>query len=159
MIQNSRDGNGVMRPLITKDQSDRAKEIIENNINAQLGKKTIPDKPVKAPTPPAGDKPTDAQINAQKKGAEIKQIMSGKFSEIPEKLKEASGGQYYFKWENNSWSVYDEDPNNQGAKPKYSGLKNTAESMYKIFSTGAQEQYYKQGTNSKSKTQQKQTFD
>lgn len=155
MIQNSRDGNGVMRPLITKDQSDKAKEIIENNINAQIGKKVIEDEPSKPTKLPEGDKPTDAQINAQKKGDEIKQIMSGKFSEIPEKLRDASGGQYYFKWENNAWSAYDQDPNNIGAKPKYSGLKNTAESMYKIFSTKEQEQYYKQGTKSKTKT----TFD
>lgn len=155
MIQMARDGNGVMRPVLTTEQTEKAREVIMDEIDIQLGQKITQDEPVKPSTPPAGDKPTDAQINAQTKGAEIKQIMSGKFSEIPEKLKDASGGQYYFKWENNSWSVYDEDPNNQGAKPKYSGLKNTAESMYKIFSTKDQEQYYKQGTKSKTKT----TFD
>ena len=149
MIQNSRDGNGVMRPLITKDQSDKAKEIIENNINAQLGKKTIPDKPTKDSGSP-GDKLTDAQINAQKKGAEVKKIMSsgedGKV--IAKKLRIASGGDYYFKYENNGWSVYDEDPENRGAKPKYTGINASAD-MYKIFSTKAQEQYYKQGTKTK----------
>ena len=150
MIQNSRDGNGVMRPLITKDQSDKAKEIIENNINAQIGKKVIEDEPLKPTTPPAGDKLTDAQINAQKKGEEVKKIMSsgadGKV--IAQKLKDASGGDYFFKWENNGWSAYDEEPNNQGATPKYTGLKTSAD-MYKIFSTKAQEQYYKQGTTTK----------
>ena len=152
MIQNSRDGNGVMRPLITKDQSDKAKEIIENNINAQIGKKVIEDEPPKASTPSGstGGGPTDAQINAQKKGAEVKKIMSsgedGKV--IAQKLKDASGGDYFFKWENNGWSAYDEEPNNQGATPKYTGLKTSAD-MYKIFSTKAQEQYYKQGTTTK----------
>lgn len=157
MIQMARDGNGVMRPVLTPEQTEKARQEIMNQIDYQLGQKITQDEPPKPTKPPEGDKPTDAQINAQTKGAEIKQIMSGKFSEVPEKLKDASGGQYYFKWENNSWSVYDEDPGNLGSKPKYSGLKNTAESMYKIFSTRDQEQYYKQGT--KSKTQQKQTFD
>lgn len=148
MIQNSRDGNGVMRPLITKDQSDRAKEIIENNINAQLGKKTIPDKPVKPPTTPAGNKLTDAQINAQKKGAEIKQIISsGK--DVAKKLRIASGGDFYFKYEKDGWSAYEEEPDELGlAVPKYTGLKYSAD-MYKIFSTKEQEQYYKQGTKTK----------
>jgi hypothetical protein len=154
MIQNSRDGNGVMRPLITKDQSDRAKEIIENNINAQLGKKTIPDKPVKPSTTssPSEGGPTDAQINAQAKGAEIKQIMSGKFSERAAKLKIASGNQYDFIW-NNSTKSY--SAIKIGAKnPTFTGLK-TSSDMYKIFSTKAQEPYYNQGTKSKTKT----TFD
>ena len=154
MIQNSRDGNGVMRPLITKDQSDKAKEIIENNINAQLGKKTIPDKPVKPSTTssPSEGGPTDAQINAQAKGAEIKQIMSGKFSERPAKLKIASGNQYDFIW-NNSTKSY--SAIKIGAKnPTFTGLK-TSSDMYKIFSTKAQEPYYNQGTKSKTKT----TFD
>jgi hypothetical protein len=161
MIQNSRDGNGVMRPLITKDQSDRAKEIIENNINAQIGKKVIEDEPLKpttTPKPPAGDKPTDAQTSAKTKGFEIQQIMSGGFSEleIEQKLKVASGNQFTFKYKK-ATNTY--DAIKIGAKkPSFTGLK-TASDMYKIFSTGAQEQYYKQGTKSKSKTQQKQTFD
>ena len=163
LVDMQRDGNGILRPILTKDQMNLAEKIVNGEIDTQMGMKITQDEPTKASTTSGstggGDKLTDAQINAQKKGTEIKQIMSGKFSEVPEKLKDASGGQYYFKWENNSWSVYDEDPNNQGAKPKYSGLKNTAESMYKIFSTKAQEQNYKQGTKSKSKTQQKQTFD
>ena len=148
MIQNSRDGNGVMRPLITKDQSDKAKEIIENNINAQIGKKITQDEPSKASTTPAGDKLTDAQINAQKKGAEVKQIISsGK--DVAKKLRIASGGQYYFKYEKDGWSVYDEEPDELGlAVPKYTGLKYSAD-MYKIFSTKEQEQYYKQGTKTK----------
>ena len=148
MIQNSRDGNGVMRPLITKDQSDKAKEIIENNINAQIGKKITQDEPSKASTTPAGDKLTDAQINAQKKGAEVKQIISsGK--DVAKKLRIASGGQYYFKYEKDGWSVYDEEPDELGlAVPKYTGLNSSAD-MYKIFSTKEQEQYYKQGTKTK----------
>ena len=160
MIQMARDGNGIMRPVLTPEQTEKARQEIMNQIDYQLGQKITQDEPTKASggsgSTGGGDKLTDAQINAQTKGAEIKQIMSGKFSEVPEKLKDASGGQYYFKWENNSWSVYDEEPNNIGAKPKYSGLKNTAESMYKIFSTKEQEQYYKQGT--KSKTQPKTKF-
>ena len=151
LVDMQRDGNGILRPVLTKDQMDLAEKIVNGEIDIQMGQKITQATPAKASTisGSTGGGPTDAQINAQTKGAEIKQIMSGKFSEIPEKLKDASGGQYYFKWENNSWSVYDEDPNNQGAKPKYSGLKNTAESMYKIFSTKEQEQYYKQGTKSK----------
>jgi hypothetical protein len=148
MIQNSRDGNGVMRPLITKDQSDRAKEIIENNINAQIGKKVIEDEPSKASTTssPSEGGLTDAQINAQKKGAEIKQIMSGEFSERAAKLKIASGNQYDFIW-NNSTKSY--SAIKIGAKnPTFTGLKTSAD-MYKIFSTKAQEQYYNQGTKSK----------
>jgi hypothetical protein len=154
MIQNSRDGNGVMRPLITKDQSDRAKEIIENNINAQIGKKVIEDEPSKASTTsrPSEGGLTDAQINAQKKGAEIKQIMSGEFSERAAKLKIASGNQYDFIW-NNSTKSY--SAIKIGAKnPTFTGLK-TSSDMYKIFSTKAQEPYYNQGTKSKTKT----TFD
>jgi len=154
LVDMQRDGNGILRPVLTKDQMDLAEKIVNGEIDIQMGMKVSQDKPTKD-SGSTGDKLTDAQINAQTKGAEIKQIMSGKFSEIPEKLRDASGGQYYFKWENNAWSAYDQEPNNKGAKPKYSGLKNTAESMYKIFSTKEQEQYYKEGTKSKTKT----TFD
>jgi hypothetical protein len=155
LVDMQRDGNGILRPVLTKDQMDLAEKIVNGEIDIQMGMKVSQDEPTKPTKPPEGDKPTDAQINAKTKGAEIKQIMSGKFSEIPEKLRDASGGQYYFKWENNAWSAYDQEPNNKGAKPKYSGLKNTAESMYKIFSTKEQEQYYKEGTKSKTIT----TFD
>jgi len=158
LVDMQRDGNGILRPVLTKDQMDLAEKIVNGEIDIQMGMKVSQDEPAKASggSGSTGDKLTDAQINAQTKGTEIKQIMSGKFSEIPEKLRDASGGQYYFKWENNAWSAYDQEPNNKGAKPKYSGLKNTAESMYKIFSTKEQEQYYKQGT--KSKTQPKTKF-
>lgn len=155
MIQMARDGNGIMRPVLTQEQTEKARQEIMNNIDYQLDQKITQDEPTKD-SDSTGDKLTDAQINAKTKGAEIKKIMSSGESGkvIAQKLKDASGGDYYFKWENDGWSAYDEDPNNQGAKPKYSGLK-TSSDMYKIFSTGAQEQYYKQGTKSKTKT----TFD
>ena len=158
MIQMARDGNGIMRPVLTPEQTEKARQEIMNQIDYQLGQKITQDDPTKASGGSGGgDKLTDAQINAQKKGAEVKQIMSsgedGKI--IAKKLRIASGGDYYFKYENNGWSVYDEDPNNQGAKAKYTGINASAD-MYKIFSTKAQEQYYKQGT--KSKTQPKTKF-
>ena len=158
MIQMSRDGNGVMRPNLTPEQEEKARLIILGKIDAQLDYKQEKAPPKEGPKnnqeKPSSTKentkentkggPTDAQINAQNKGAEIKKIlMSGK--NIAQQLQDASGGDYYFKWENGGWSAYDEDPNNQGAKPKYSGLKKSAD-MWKIFSTASQEQYYKQGT-------------
>ena len=159
MIQMARDGNGVMRPVLTTEQIEKARETIMDEIDTQLGQKITQDEP---PKPPAGDKLTDAQISAQKKGAEIQQIMSsGEDSKtISNKLRIASGGQYYFKKEkDNTWSVYDGKPGELSFKdPKYTGIKTSAD-MYRIFSTRDQEQYYKQGTKSKSKTQQKQTFD
>jgi hypothetical protein len=160
MIQMSRDGNGVMRPNLTPDQEEKARLIILGKIDAQLDyKKTQEKAPTKeSPKNNQGKAsstkdntkdntkggPTDAQITAQNKGAEIKKIiMSGK--DVAKKLRIASGGDYYFKYENGGWSVYDEDPYNLGAEPKYSGLNHSAD-MWKIFSTPAQEQYYKQGT-------------
>ena len=162
MIQMARDGNGIMRPVLTPEQTEKAREVIMDQIDIQLGQKITKDPPKENETKtPEGNKLTDAQISAQKKGAEIKQIMSsgedGKV--IAKKLRIASGGQYYFKYENGGWSAYDEEPDELGlAVPQYTGLKYSAD-MYKIFSTKEQEQYYKQGTNSKSKTQQKTTFD
>ena len=158
MIQMARDGNGVMRPVLTTEQTEKAREVIMDEIDIQLGQKITQDEPAKPTKPPEGDKPTDAQINAQTKGAEIKQIMSGGFSEleIEQKLKVASGNQFTFKYKK-ATNTY--DAIKIGAKkPSFTGLK-TASDMYKIFSTGAQEQYYKQGTKSKSKTQQKPIFD
>ena len=160
MIQMARDGNGIMRPVLTTEQIEKAREIIMDEIDIQLGQKITQDEP---PKPPAGDKLTDAQISAQKKGFEIQQIMSsGEDSKtISNKLRIASGGQYYFKKEkNNTWSIYDAvKPGDFSFKdPKYTGIKTSAD-MYRIFSTRDQEQYYKQGTKSKSKTQQKPTFD
>lgn len=154
MIQMSRDGNGVMRPKLTPEQEEKARLIILGKIDAQLDYKQDQEAPAKEKTTITKEKaptkekstggPTDAQINAQNKGAEIKKIlMSGQ--NIAQQLQDASGGDYYFKWENGGWSAYDEDPNNQGANPKYSGLKKSAD-MWKIFSTASQEQYYKQGT-------------
>ena len=159
MIQMARDGNGIMRPVLTTEQIEKARETIMDEIDIQLGQKITQDEP---PKPLAGDKLTDAQISAQKKGAEIQQIMSsGEDSKtISNKLRIASGGQYYFKKEkDNTWTVYDGKPGEFSFKdPKYTGIKNSAD-MYRIFSTRDQEQYYKQGTKSKSKTQQKPTFD
>jgi len=156
MIQMSRDGNGVMRPNLTPDQEEKARLIILGKIDAQLDyKKDVGTAPTKEKTTAKNntkdntkekttDGPTDAQVNAKNKGAEIKRIMmSGQ--NIKQQLEDASGGDYYFKWENGGWSAYDEDPNNQGAKPKYKGLKKAAD-MWKIFSTGSQEKYYKSGT-------------
>jgi hypothetical protein len=159
MIQMARDGNGIMRPVLTTEQIEKARETIMDEIDIQLGQKITQDEP---PKPLAGDKLTDAQISAQKKGAEIQQIMSsGEDSNtISNKLRIASGGQYYFEKEkDNTWTVYDGKPGELSFKdPKYTGIKTSAD-MYRIFSTRDQEQYYKQGTKSKSKTQQKPTFD
>jgi len=149
MIQNSRDGNGVWRPLISKDQTEKAKEIVENNINAQVGRKVSLDEPKtitqKKPTNPKED--TDAQKNASIKGVEINNIMKSGLSvnDIATALSSASGGKYMFtRDENGIWSAYDEDPSNRGAKPVYTNMKGASD-MYKIFSTKAQEKYYKQG--------------
>lgn len=154
MIQMARDGNGIMRPVLTPEQTEKARQVIVDQIDAQIGQKITQDELSKASggsgSSGAGGGPTDAQINAKTKGAEVKKIMSsgedGRV--IAKKLRIASGGDYYFKYENNGWSVYDEDPNNQGAKAKYTGINASAD-MYKIFSTKAQEQYYKQGTKTK----------
>ena len=154
MIQMARDGNGIMRPVLTPEQTEKAREVIVDQIDAQIGQKITQDELSKASggssSSGAGGGPTDAQINAQKKGAEVKKIMSSgeDGTVIAKKLRIASGGDYYFKYENNGWSVYDEEPNNQGAKPKYTGINASAD-MYKIFSTKEQEQYYKQGTKTK----------
>jgi hypothetical protein len=149
MIQMARDGNGIMRPVLTPEQTEKARQVIVDQIDAQIGQKITQDEPTKASggsgSSGAGGGPTDAQINAQKKGAEIKQIMSGKFSERAEKLKIASGNQYDFKW-NDSTKSY--SAIKVGAKkPTFTGLKNSAD-MYKIFSTKEQEQYYDKGTKS-----------
>jgi hypothetical protein len=137
-----------MRPVLTPEQTEKAREVIMDQIDIQLGQKITKDKPTKD-SGSTGDKLTDAQISAQKKGAEIKEIMSSSGPKA-EKLRIASGGQYYFKYvKNDGWSVYDEEPDELGlAVPKYTGLNNSAD-MYKIFSTKAQEQYYKQGTKTK----------
>jgi hypothetical protein len=151
MIQMARDGNGVMRPVLTPEQTEKARQEIMNQIDYQLGQKITQDEPPKPTKPPEGDKPTDAQTSAKTKGFEIQQIMSGGFSEleIEQKLKVASGNQYTFKYKK-ATNTY--DAIKIGAKnPSFTGLK-TASDMFKIFSTGAQEQYYKQGTKSKSKT-------
>ena len=154
MIQIARDGNGIMRPVLTPEQTEKARQVIVDQIDAQIGQKITQDELSKASggssSSGAGGGPTDAQINAQKKGAEVKKIMSSgeDGTVIAKKLRIASGGDYYFKYENNGWSVYDEEPNNQGAKPKYTGINASAD-MYKIFSTKEQEQYYKQGTKTK----------
>lgn len=154
MIQMARDGNGIMRPVLTPEQTEKARQVIVDQIDAQIGQKITQDELSKASggsgSSGAGGGPTDAQINAQKKGAEVKKIMSSgeDGTVIAKKLRIASGGDYYFKYEDGGWSVYDEEPNNLGAKAKYTGI-NTSADMYKIFSTKAQEQYYKQGTKTK----------
>jgi hypothetical protein len=152
MIQNSRDGNGVMRPLISEDQSDIAKEIIEDNINSQVGKKVSLDEqrklPIKKTPGVKGD--TDSQITATKKGVEIKNIMTSSLS-VNDKaaaLSTASGGKYIFTLENGIWSAYTEDPSNRGAKPAYTNMKNASD-MYLIFSTKTQQDFYKAGVNNK----------
>jgi len=152
MIQNARDGNGVMRPLISKDQTEKAKEIVENNINAQVGRKVSLDEPkaITQKKPPSVKGDTAAQKTANKKGVEIKNIMNSGLSvnEIAAALSTASGGKFIFTKENGTWSAYTEDPSNRGAKPVYTNMKNASD-MYLIFSTKTQQDFYKAGVNSK----------
>ena len=153
MIQMSRDGNGVMRPKLTPDQEEKARLIILGKIDAQLDYKKTEEEMSKGGSGSKGSSgssgggPTDAQVNAKNKGAEIKRIMMAKTDDKTkaQQLRVASGGDYYFRKENGKWSAYDEEPNNQGAKPKYSGLFYSTD-MWKIFSSPSQEQYFKQGT-------------
>jgi hypothetical protein len=161
MIQMSRDGNGVMRPNLTPDQEEKARLIILGKIDAQLDyKKDVGTAPTKEKTTAKNNTkdntkekvstkggPTDAQVSAKNKGAEIKRIMMANTDDKTkaQQLRVASGGDFYFIKENGKWSAYDEDPKNPGAKPKYSGLFYSTD-MWKIFSTASQEQYFKQGT-------------
>jgi len=145
MIQMARDGNGVMRPVLTPEQTEKARQEIMNQIDYQLGQKITQDEPSKPTKPPEGDKPTDAQINAKKKGAEIKQIMSSSGDKAQE-LQNASGGKYKFVWipGKKSWNVI----LISSGSLAFEGLK-TAADMYQVFSSKEQQQYYNQGTTIK----------
>lgn len=152
LVDMQRDGNGILRPVLTKDQMDLAEKIVNGEIDTQMGMKVSQATPSKDSGGSSGDKLTDAQINAKTKGAEIKKIMSSGEDgiTIAKKLRIASGGDYYFKYKDGGWNVYDEEPDNKLialglVTPKYSGINSSAD-MYKVFSTKEQEQYYKQGT-------------
>lgn len=142
MIQMARDGNGIMRPVLTPEQTEKARQEIMNQIDYQLGQKITQDEPSKPTKLPEGDKPTDAQINAQKKGAEIKQIMSSSGNKAQE-LQNASGGKYRFVWipGKKSWNVI----LISSGSLAFEGLKTSAD-MYQVFSSKEQQQYYNQGT-------------
>jgi hypothetical protein len=155
LVDMQRDGNGILRPVLTKDQMDLAEKIVNGEIDIQMGMKVSQATPSKDSAGSSGDKLTDAQINAKTKGAEIKKIMSSGEDgiTIAKKLRIASGGDYYFKYKDGGWNVYDEEPDNKLIAlglvvPKYSGINSSAD-MYKVFSTKEQEQYYKQGTKTK----------
>ena len=160
MIQMSRDGNGVMRPNLTPEQEEKARLIILGKIDAQLDYKKTQEK---APTKegpknnqekPSSTKdntkdntksgPTDAQINAKNKGAEIYNIISGGV-DVAANLKRASGGEYDFKWNSrtSSWEAIKPGATN----PSFSGMKNSGD-FYKIFARG-QESYFKEGAKKK----------
>ena len=145
MIQMARDGNGIMRPVLTPEQTEKARQEIMNQIDYQLGQKITQDEPTKPEKPPAGEKLTDAQINAQKKGAEIKKIMSSSGDKAQE-LQNASGGKYKFVWipGKKSWNVI----LISSGSLAFEGLKTSAD-MYQVFSSKEQQQYYNQGTITK----------
>ena len=143
MIQMARDGNGIMRPVLTPEQTEKAREVIMDQIDIQLGQKITKDPPKENNTKtPAGDKLTDAQINAQKKGTEIKKIMSSSGDKAQE-LQNASGGKYKFVWipAKKSWNVI----LISSGSLAFEGLK-TSSDMYQVFSSKEQQQYYNQGT-------------
>jgi hypothetical protein len=147
MIQMARDGNGIMRPVLTQEQTEKAREVIMDEIDIQLGQKITKDPPEK-PTKDSGstgDKLTDAQISAQKKGAEIKKIMSSSGDKAQE-LQNASGGKYKFVWipGKKSWNVI----LISSGSLAFEGLKTSAD-MYQVFSSKEQQQYYNQGTITK----------
>ena len=155
MIQMSRDGNGVMRPNLTSEQEEKARLIILGKIDAQLDYKQAQEKaPTKEKTTITKEKaptkekstggPTDAQINAKNKGAEIYNIISGGV-DVAANLKRASGGEYDFKWNSrtSSWEAIKPGASN----PSFSGMKNSGD-FYKIFSRG-QESYFKEGAKKK----------
>ena len=155
MIQMSRDGNGVMRPNLTPEQEEKARLIILGKIDAQLDYKQAQEKaPAKEKTTITKEKaptkekstggPTDAQINAKNKGAEIYNIISGGV-DVAANLKRASGGEYDFKWNSrtSSWEAIKPGASN----PSFSGMKNSGD-FYKIFSRG-QESYFKEGAKKK----------
>ena len=154
MIQMSRDGNGVMRPNLTPDQEEKARLIILGKIDAQLDYKQAQETPAKEKTTITKEKaptkekstggPTDAQINAKNKGAEIYNIISGGV-DVAANLKRASGGEYDFKWNSrtSSWEAIKPGASN----PSFSGMKNSGD-FYKIFARG-QESYFKEGAKKK----------
>ena len=146
LVDMQRDGNGILRPVLTKDQMDLAEKIVNGEIDIQMGQKITQDEPTKASagsgSTGGGDKLTDAQINAQKKGAEIKKIMSSSGDKAQE-LQNASGGKYKFVWipAKKSWNVI----LISSGSLAFEGLK-TSSDMYQVFSSKEQQQYYNQGT-------------
>lgn len=150
MIQMSRDGNGVMRPNLTPDQEEKARLIILGKIDAQLDYKKSEEKISKGESGSKGnsgskgDGPTDAQVNAKNKGAEIHDIIYSQV-DVAGKLKRASGGEYEFTYDKptNSWTA-----TKKGAKnPSFSGMKSSGD-FYKVF-YGGQESYFRDGTKKK----------
>jgi hypothetical protein len=144
MIQMARDGNGIMRPVLTQEQTEKAREVIMDQIDIQLGQKITKDPPTKD-SGSTGNKLTDAQINAKTKGAEIKKIMSSSGDKAQE-LQNASGGKYKFVWipGKKSWNVI----LISSGSLAFEGLKTSAD-MYQVFSSKEQQQYYNQGTITK----------
>ena len=144
MMQVQRDGNGVMRPIPTQEQIDFAKKTIQDEIYIQMDSEQVIEQKepkTKGPKSDGGNKPTQNQIEAKKKGALIHSIIySG--NNVAAKLKAESGGTFDFRYDKptNSWSAI-----KPGAEdPTYTGMKTSAD-MYKIFG-GGEETYYKQGT-------------
>jgi hypothetical protein len=144
MMQVQRDGNGVMRPIPTQEQIDFAKKTIQDEIYIQMDSEQVieqKEKIIREKKSDGGNKPTENQKDAKKKGALIRSIISSQ-KNVAARLKSESGGVYDFTWDSktNSWSATKKGDKN----PSYSGMKNSAD-MYKIFG-GGEENYYKEGT-------------
>ena len=143
MMQVQRDGNGVMRPIPTQEQIDFAKKTIQDEIYIQMDSEQViepKEKKIKEPKSDGGNKPTQNQKDAKKKGALIRSIISSQ-DNVAAKLKAESGGVYDFKWDSRTNSWFATKPGDKN--PSFSGMKNSAD-MYKIFG-GGEETYYKEG--------------
>jgi hypothetical protein len=107
LIEMRKDATDTYQPILTEEQTNRAKEAIETTVSLQLGFKSTQDE---LPRPAKGDSSTEKPKNLD--NAEVLSIRKAWANGDVEALRSLSGGKYFFKYagDNKTMLVYKKDP-------------------------------------------------
>jgi hypothetical protein len=154
------DDQGILQPILTKDQDEAARKVVDAEIEIRMGKEVSRDEPQYRSSGGGGSRKEERPIsNIASKVYNAIQISGSSPREAEIKLSEASGGEYIFKFESDGLNVYKSGDRGQLEKQNSVPFKGNkyADNLYRYFPVNDQEwindlNKLRQGGGSKSKT-------
>ena len=135
------DDQGILQPILTKDQDEAARKVVDAEIEIRMGKEVSRDEPYRGGGDGGGKKEEKPVSNIASKVYSAIQISGNSPREAERKLSEASGGEYIFKFESDGLNVYKSGDRGQLVKQNSVPFKGNkyADNLYRYFPVNDQE--------------------